>query len=49
MASDGAVGDCFGRSVVVSLGLIAVRAHKHDQEGDCAGAVYMYIPDTFSN
>jgi hypothetical protein len=50
VASDGAVDDYFGHAVALSeTGHLVVGAHRDDDKGDDAGAVYLYTLDSTSN
>jgi len=45
LASDGAVGDYFGRSVSISGDLAIVGAHCDDDKGDNSGSAYIFRRD----
>jgi len=45
-ASDGVVGDQFGKSVATSNGLLVVGANRNDEKGSDSGSVYVFDSST---
>jgi WD40 repeat protein len=46
VSSDGHPGDCFGESVSIYNGVVAVGASSHDSAGEYSGAAYLFDAST---